>query len=435
MSQGVARVQAYLRGHHGVYPCVKFNQEARRIDGANRLMKELTDRNVLEALAQTAPDLAAGLENVATIVGLLGRAGEHLGLGTDLHVAFGSKDKGVMQELDELSKNISLVDQEMDKPSLLTQSTSLWRFWPIHDKVLSTVLHFEQSAVVLDHNPLPESDRDRELMYCKRLGHMVQGYSPTQVIIDLRHMHCLIMGEAGFGKPLFKQLAEEAYTLENEELDRFLSPFFFFFQSVIALQVRALRMLLSFIMYEQEDALYERDLVTIASNLALQLGEKSNPVSQFKWYINFKAYGLEKATLVSVKWPEWYAYDAIGNLRGWNGHPGDHGRFKIEPQRDEFQGTFKISTTWRNDYYVYMDRSVFKNIKVSRRDPGSQGYWKFNIKDFRARTFTLTTVEYPNCHMHIELLGNISGKTGNLDDTCYFKLCDDANESESADSN
>ena len=236
-----------------------------------------------------------------------------------------------MQELDELSKNISLMDQEIAKPSLLTRTTSLWRFWLIHDKVLATVLHFEQS-VVHDHHTLPGSDRDQE-MCCKRLGQMVREYSTTQVIIDLRHMHCLIMGEAGFGKPLFKQLAEEAYTLENEELDRFLSPFFFFFQSVIALQVRALRMLLSFIMYKQEDALYERDLVAIASNVVLQLGEKSNPVSQFRWYVKFKAYGHENVMIVSVKWPGWYAYmagDAIGNLQGRKGHPGDQGIFKID---------------------------------------------------------------------------------------------------------
>ena len=438
MFQGVARVQAYLSKHH---TCVNnFNHETKKIKEANRLVKELTDQNVggvLEALGHTAPVLAAGLENVAKIADLLGCAGDHLGLGTDLLVAFGFKEKRVMQELDELSKNISLMEQEIDKPSLITRNTSLWRFWLIHDKVLSTVLHFEQSAVH-DHHPLPGSDVDREElleMYCKRLEHMVKEYSPTQLIIDLRHMHGIIMGEAVFDEPLFKQLAEAAYTLESEELDKFLGPFFFFFQSVIALQVRAMRMLLSFIMYEQEDALYERDLVAIASNVVLQLGDRSNPVSQFHWYIKFKAHGLNNATLLSVKWPEWYAYDSIGNLRGWKGHPGDHGRFKIEPQRDELQGTFKITTRWRDGYYVYMDKTAFKNVRVSRRDPGNQGYWKFNIKDVRARTFTLTTVEHPNCHMHMELLGNISGKNGNLDDSCYFKLCDDEPDGPPGDGN
>ena len=434
MFQGVARVSEYLRKHSGVYPCL--NEETRRIDEANSLVKQLTDRNVLETLAHTAPDLAAGFENVANTVGLLGPAGDHLGLGTDLLVTFGCQEKRVMQELDELSKNISLMDQEIVKPSLITRSTSLWRFWPIHDKVLSTVLHFEQS-VVHNHHPLPGSDRDREI-YCKCLGHMVREYSPTQVIIDLRHMHCLIMGEAGFGKPLFKQLAEEAYTLEN--LDRFLGSFFFFFQSVVALQVRALRMLLSFIMYKQEDALYERDLVAIASNVVLQLGERSNPVSQFRWYVKFKAYGHENAMIVSVKWPGWYAYmagDAIGNLQGKKGHPGDQGIFKIEPHHG---GTFKITSRRWNSHYVYMDSSLFRNVRACREDPGNQGYWKINIKDIRARTFTLTTVEYPNYYMHMSsnAWGNLSGKSGNLDDSCYFKLCvepvehdDDIDDSES----
>ena len=414
---GVARLSENLSKHSGAYPCL--NQETRRIDEANSLIKELTDRNVLEALARTAPDLAAGLEYVATTVGLLGRASDHLGLGTDLHVVFGFKEKRVMQELDELSKNISRLDQEIAKPSL---PTSLSGRWAIYDKVLSAVLHFEQS-IVHDHHPLPGSDRDRET-YCKRLGHMVREYSPTQVIIDLRRMHCLIMGEAGFVKPLFMQLAEEnkAYTLETEKLDKFLGFFFFSFLSVIALQVRALRMLLSFIMYKQEDAIYERDLVDIAKNVVLQLGEKSNPVSQFSWYVKFKAYGHENAMIASLKWPGWFAYmtGVIGNLEGCKGHPGDEGRFKIEPHHG---GTYKISTRRWRDYYVYMS-IIFRNVRGCKGDPGNQGYWKYNNKDIRTRTFTLTPVQYPNCHMHMASTrsGNLSGKRGNLDDSCYFKL-------------
>ena len=412
-------MQAYLREHQGVYPCVNFNQETKRIDEANGSLKELTSRNVLEALTNKAPVLAAGLKKVKKITDLLGRAGDHLGLGTDLHVALGFEEKRVhMQELDELSKNICLVDQEIAKSGLLIHSTSLCCFWPIHVKVLRAVLHFEQSFVH-DHHPLPESGTDRE-MYCERLDEMVQDYSPTQVIMDLRYMHCLIMGEAGFGKPLFKQLAEEAYTLEN--LDRFLGSFFFFFQSVVALQVRALRMLLSFIMYKQEDALY--DLVAIASNVVLQLRERSNPVSKFRWYVNFKAFGEQNAVIVSVKWPGWYAYmagDAIGNLQGKKGHPGDQGIFKIEPHHG---GTFKLTTRRWRDYHVYMDSSAFKNVRACREDPGNQGYWKFNFKDVKTRMFTLTPVEYPNCHVHMALTpwGNLSGKRGSLDDSYYFKL-------------
>ena len=426
MFQGVESVRTYLSKHLSVYPCEKFNEETKRIDGANRLTKELTSQNVLEALENKAPDLVTGLKKVEKIVGLLGRAGGQLGSGTDLLVAFGFKEKRIMQEFDELSKNISLVNQEIAKSNLLTRSTStsLWRFWMIHDKVLSAVLHFEQS--VHDHHPLPKSDtEDRETYYCKRLGHMVRDYSPTQVINDLLLMHSIIMGEAGFDKPLFKQLAEEAYTLENEQLDRFLGPFFFFFQSVVALQVRAMRMLLSFIMYEQEDALYENDLVAIASNVVLQLGERSNPVSYYHWYINFKAFGKQNALIVSVKWPGWYVYmagDAIGNLQGCKGHPGDQGIFEIEPHNGS---TFTMTTRRWEDYYVYMDRTAFKNVRACKGDPGNQGYWKFNFKDIRTRTFTLTTVEYPNCPMHMALnsWGNLSGKRGNLDDSCYFKLC------------
>ena len=65
--QGVARVKEHLAKHHAddrVYPSENFNEETKKIDGANKFMKELTSQNVLETLAHTAPDLAAGLEKV-----------------------------------------------------------------------------------------------------------------------------------------------------------------------------------------------------------------------------------------------------------------------------------------------------------------------------------------------------------------------------------
>ena len=80
---------------------------------------------------------------------------------------------------------------------------------------------------------------------------MVREYSPTQVIIDLCHIHGIIKGEAGFGKLLFKQFAEEVFTLKTKN---WTGPSFFF--SCIAFKVQVVRMLLLFIMYEQEDALY-----------------------------------------------------------------------------------------------------------------------------------------------------------------------------------
>ena len=74
-----------------------------------------------------------------------------------------------------------------------------------------------------------------------------------------------------------------------------------------------------------------------------------------------------------------------------------------------------------------MDSTAFKNARACKEDPGNQGYWKINIRDIRTRTFTLTPVEYPHCHMHMAsntcTWGNLSGKKGNLDDSCYFKLC------------
>ena len=110
-------------------------------------------------------------------------------------------------------------------------------------------------------------------------------------------MHLLITGEAEFcdGKPLFEQLAEEGNEfegneLEGEEVNQFVSTLLFQFQTVICLEIRAIRMLRSFITCEEADVKHSKRLQAVFENLAQQIG-KHDPFQLYEWYLNFRAIG------------------------------------------------------------------------------------------------------------------------------------------------
>ena len=68
-------------------------------------------------------------------------------------------------------------------------------------------------------------------------------------------------------KPLFKQLAEEANELEGAAFDQFVSALLLQFQVVLGLEMRAVRMLRSFIALQEKDAVYSNDVKTIFEHL------------------------------------------------------------------------------------------------------------------------------------------------------------------------
>ena len=74
----------------------------------------------------------------------------------------------------------------------------------------------------------------------------------------------------------------------------------------------------------------------------------------------------------------------VGNIRGCEGHPGDQGVFNISPGRDGF---FRLTTKKWPTWYVYMESSSFRNVRgwEGGPRPGKQGYWRFIIKDLKAR--------------------------------------------------
>lgn len=387
-----------------------LDQAAKVFDIASYAVEVLSKGNLIDALEKMNPALANRLSKVGRFARMLGPAGAVLGTGLDLLVGIGAMEVKVVEKLDKISQQMDDLKEEVNVHIKVTQA--LGRFLPIHDKVLACVLRYEQVVA----NPGSAES------FCDRLGDMIKDYTPNQIVVDLNQMHSLITGETGFGKPLFEQLSEEAYTAEGADLDKFIASLLLRFQSAMALQIRAVRMLRSFIAYQEEDAFYASDMVMVIKNLALQRKEY-DPSPQFDWYFQFMAFGGQ-ATLTVEKWPNWYLYmsnDSVGNIRGCEGHPGDQGVFNISPGRDGF---FRLTTKKWPTWYVYMESSSFRNVRGWEGDPGKQGYWRFIIKDLKAHCFTFVTQEYPECYMYMQenAWGNISGTDEMPDSSCSFQV-------------
>ena len=290
---------------------------------------------LIKKLAEMAPELAKMLVQVGQLASALGPAGAALSMGVDLLVMFHAQpDSTMRKKLDEISHHVKSL-QETTRIQLNVLE-AMERFLPIYDKILAHVLRLEQIFA----NP------GNSESFCERLGGMTKDYSPNQIIVDLCQMHALIMGKTGFGKPLFEQLAEEAYSWEGEEFDTFIGTFLLQFHTVVSLEIRAVRMLRSFVVYEQKDTIFDQDIKLILTHLALQYKEH-DPAPQFEWYFKFRASGGE-ARLSIGKSPVSYMYmeDSIfssGIKIGAEGTFSDHDQsvFIFSPQSN---GTFRMTS-------------------------------------------------------------------------------------------
>ncbi len=152
---------------------------------------------------------------------------------------------------------------------------------------ISTLEKLEANVSIFERN-VAASATKVDILH-KNLQLMVANYHPAQIVADLKQMHNLIAGNTPFGKPLFEQLAEEGISLEGKKLDDFI-PILLQFQVVVALEVRAVRMLRSFIALEEQDTVFANNMQAIFKDLADQRS-KYDPVAIFEWYLNFKAFG------------------------------------------------------------------------------------------------------------------------------------------------
>ena len=387
---------------------------AKGIDVANSIVNLLTNPKLIGALEKTAPALATNLKKASELAKVLGPAGIALGVGVDLLVAVGLLEDATMMKLDELSRQIEDLREDVKKgfESLklhMKIAETLQRFLPIFDKMLANVLCYEQ--ILAD-----PGDTDG---FFERIEDMMKGYSPSDIIVALRQVHVLIAGEGVFqSKPLFRQLAEEAYELEGEAFDRFLSTLLFQFQVMVGLEMRAVRMLRSFIALQEKDVTYASDVKTIFEHLALQRS-KHDPFLQFEWYLKLMAFGGQM-TMTTVKQPERHVYMTLLSFAlntydvcGCKHHPGDPGVIIVTPHCDG--GKFLLSTKKWPGRYWYVT-FVEGNVEGWKGDPGPQGYWKFTIKNARTRTFVLTTCKWPEWHMYMyegPFNRNVKTKKGN----------------------
>lgn len=106
------------------------------------------------------------------------------------------------------------------------------------------------------------------------------------------------------------------------------------FQAVLALEIRAVRMLRSFLAFSEKDITYGHDIKRILSDLGTQR-HKYDPVPLFQWYLDFMSKG-GKFNVRVLKPDNRYLYVDNGNHRvsGWKSYPGPNGEFTIEPCYD-----------------------------------------------------------------------------------------------------
>ena len=149
-----------------------------------------------------------------------------------------------------------------------------------------------------------------------------------------------------------------------------------------------------------------------------------------------KNIGYSKFLISTRKWPNWYLYmqnDSKGNIRGWKGDPGPQGHWHIEYNGD---GTFTLLTTdkWK-DWFMYMQSDSVGNVRGWKGDPGPQGHFKVEVEvvcQARPETFTgtpkgdiiftLTTEKWPDWYVYMQDngVGNVRGWGSHPGDSGIF---------------
>ena len=386
------KVKGYIADPEIKKICAAIKTSAEVLDVSNSTFEYLAKPEITETLLKMVPTLAKELSKIARFASMLGPAGLALGSAVDLLSAFGLLEGSNMErKLDEISSQIEELREDVSKgfESLKVHvkiGQVQQRFLPIHDKMLTNVQHFEKILTSHDQDDI-----------WKRLKELFKTYPPGVIIQDLGQMHNAITGQAGFTNPVFQQLAEEGNQFEGENADYFLSTLFLQFQLVVGLEMRAVRMLQLFILYEETVDVYEDEIKKIFNNLAIQRKEH-DPALSFEWYLRFRAEG-GRMLMSTVKWPNRFMYltnDRDGYVRGLVGHPGDRGVFIIKPDNE---GRYFITTNRWKDCYLYMAKGYYGYIRGEKKDHGPQGSWKFTVKNIGERAFVLTTEKWPNQHM------------------------------------
>ena len=362
-----------------------ITKRAKVINVASKTVDILTKHLVLKAF----PSIHGKLIKLTSFATLLGQAGASLGTTVDVLSAFGLLQDDTTT-LDELSQQIQPLRDHVTKgfqdvKAKLDITLALTQFLPVFNKLRAQVQIYEQNVAGIDI----EADK----LY-KRLDDMVEDSPPGAIILDLKQLHNLITGNAQFGKPLFQQLAEGVTEFEGDAFDEFLVNLFIQFQLVIALEIRAVRMLRSLLVVSGKDLRYGNDVKAIFKDLSVQRSEY-DPVAMFEWYVDFRSSG-GKFKIKALK-PDCSLYMATGGggqIRGWESDPGPKGMFSITPCDPADGGTFLVSTKAYSDYFMQLKTNENDAYVNSTKDIGNRCcHWYFHIKDIENKVFMLSTAQ------------------------------------------
>jgi hypothetical protein len=129
-----------------------MKHSAKAIDTVEGLAKFVEKPGVMDALTKKVPALAASIGKVAGLAKALGPAGVALGVGVDLMVAVGLLEDATMKKLDEISRQIKELSEDVKKgfesiKMHLKIERALQRFLEIHDKLQAKVVLYEEAVI------------------------------------------------------------------------------------------------------------------------------------------------------------------------------------------------------------------------------------------------------------------------------------------------
>ena len=188
--------------------------------------------------------------------------------------------------------------------------------------------------------------------------------------------------------------------MEGKEFDNFMANLFCQFQAVLALEIRAVRMLHSFLAYSEKDGIYARDIRQIYNNLGIQR-HTHDPVSLFQWYLDFMRYG-GRFNIRVLKPDNRYLYVEYGNHRvsGWKTYPGPKVEFSIEP----YDGASFVvyCKHYPGEFMDLRSNEDDANVKTRKNNTEPECHWYFHIVDMDAKVFKLSTVKWPNRFVYMQ---------------------------------
>ena len=368
---------------------------------ATKAFEILSKPDLMEGLVKAIPIAAQALGKVASVAKLLGPVGAALGIAIDLLSFFGLFSRGdpVMKKLNELSMQIEGLRADVQKgfQGMRGEARAIaakQQLQPIYGKFIRELESFELIAAT---NPK---------YFCESMESLVTKFPPREIIDELIAIHGIIIGEGLAIGPFFELMVEYCNTLEGKEFDQFMVSIFILFQDITSLQMRAIRMLRSMLVFKKEDIQHKDDVKKLFYLMELQLRDH-NPVPKFEWYLNFKSFG-GIYRIRGVKAAQ-YVYTDDGSSKYIYGQPapkGDQSVYKVEPTSG---GAYRIlPRAFPNYSWVMKERNDNKNILSSNDEEDKRAQWIFSVTgDIKSPRFKLSTANWPTTFIYIDSSGHV----------------------------